>query len=87
MHQLTIRGFDEDIERRIREVARRERISLNKAVLRLLRQGAGIGVESDRADVVGDSLDDLIGTWDDAETRAVREAVRVFDAIDEDLWR
>ena len=64
MHQLTIRGFDDELTDRIRQLARREGISLNRAVLRLLRRGAGLGERDDKPDVVGDSLDHLIGTWD-----------------------
>ena len=42
MKQLTVRGFDDDLERAIRQLARRERISLNQAALKLLRRGAGL---------------------------------------------
>jgi hypothetical protein len=42
MNQLSLRGFDKEIERRIRELARREGVSLNKAALILMRRGAGI---------------------------------------------
>ena len=38
MKQLTIRGFDDELIRRIRAVAREEGLSLNQAVLRLLRE-------------------------------------------------
>ena len=41
MKQLTIRGFDEDLERAIRQLARRDGISLNRAALKLLRRGRG----------------------------------------------
>lgn len=86
MVQLTIRGFDEDLERRIRALAEAEGISLNQAVLRLLRRGAGI--ESGRKrNVVGNGLDDLAGTWTGAQEREFLEAVRPFEAIDENLWR
>ena len=42
MKQLTIRGFDEDLDRAIRQLARRDGISLNRAALKLLRRGAGL---------------------------------------------
>ena len=62
-HPLTIRGFDAELSRCIQGLAAREDISLNQAVLRLLRRGAGLGRESTGAHVVGSSLDHLIGTW------------------------
>jgi hypothetical protein len=36
---------------------------------------------------VGASLDHLIGTWSADDERAMREAVRVFERVDKDLWR
>ncbi len=86
MKQLTLRGFDPELERKIREISRREGISLNRAVLRLLRKGAGLGNDSEAGDVVGDALDRFIGTWSDAETREVMDAVKDFEVVDESLW-
>ncbi len=40
MNQLSIRGFDKELERRIREVAKKRHLSLNKAALR--RKGTPI---------------------------------------------
>ncbi len=85
MKQLTIRGFDDTLERRIRDLARSEKISLNQAVLRLLRKGAGL--EDDPGDQIGSSLDDLIGTWTEEEGRAFDKAVSDFEVIDEEMWR
>ncbi len=87
MKQLTIRGFDQELEQRIRGLARMEGLSLNQAALRLLRKGAGIGQQKDREDVVGSSLDHLIGTWSDEEAKMFMEAVEDFEKIDVSLWR
>ena len=87
MHQLTIRGFDEELERRIRQLARREGISLNRAVLRLLRRGAGLGESYDKPEIVGDSLDYLIGTWTAEEAAEIDRALEDFSRIDEEMWR
>jgi hypothetical protein len=86
--QLTIRGFDAALERRIRETARREGISLNRAALRLLRRGAGLEVPAEDGDqTVGSSLDDLIGTWTDDEAREFADAIADLEAVDEEMWR
>jgi len=84
--QLTIRGFDPRLERKIRQLARAEGISLNKAVLRLLRKGAGLVEKGPGEDTVGDSLDHLIGTWTPAETAEIEAALRDLSEIDESLW-
>ncbi len=86
MNQLTIRGFDEELERKIRELADGEGISLNQAVLRLLRTGAGISPRRNR-NVIGSALDELAGTWTAEQEREFLEAIRPFESIDEEFWR
>ena len=65
MKQLTVRGFDHELAEHIRRLSKREGISLNQAALKLLRKGAGLSDPTRRADMVGTSLDHLIGTWTD----------------------
>ena len=85
MKQLTIRGFDEALANRIRKLAHREGISLNQAVLTLLRKGAGL-VDQSKSDRVGSSLDHLIGTWTANEAEEVERAIEEFEEIDELMW-
>ena len=87
MNQLTIRGFDDELANRIRELARREGLSLNRAVLRLLRQGAGLGEGNRDADTVGGSLDHLIGTWTQEEASEMDRALEDLSHVDEAKWR
>ncbi|WP_232210364.1 hypothetical protein [Nitrococcus mobilis] len=42
MNQLTFRGLDKELERRIRQLAEQEHISMNKAALKLMRRGSGL---------------------------------------------
>ena len=86
LKQLTLRGFDADLERLLRLEARNAGVSLNQAALRLLRRGAGLGDASGSA-AVGDALDRFIGTWSASEERELLEAVAVFDRVDEEFWR
>lgn len=85
MNQLTLRGLDPQLETRLRALAREKNISLNKAALLLMRQGAGLCADNP-ANTVGDSLDHLIGSWTDEDTRAFETTQTIFEAIDEDFW-
>lgn len=85
MSQLTLRGLDKRLLQRIKELARQERISMNKAAVRLLERGAGLA-PSAPADRIGHSLDHVIGTWSAGEAKAFGEATRSCEQIDEDLW-
>ncbi len=87
MKQLTIRGFDEKLEAEIRRLADRERLSLNQAVIRLLRRGAGLEEEESHSlGRIGTSLDHLAGTWSQDEARAVAEVEADFERIEPELW-
>jgi hypothetical protein len=84
--QLTLRGFEPDLERRIRDLARRDHLSLNQAALVLLRRGAGIESEK-QPDRVGESLDYLFGKWTREEAAEFDESMKPFEQIDPELWR
>jgi hypothetical protein len=87
MKQLTVRGFDKDLERRLRDVAKARGVSLNQAALILLREGAGLEVPRRRANTVGDSLDGLIGSWSKDEESEFLQAISLLEEIDQSLWR
>jgi hypothetical protein len=83
--QLTLRGLGGPLEREIRDLARRERISLNKAALRLLEKAVGVGERTD-ADRIGRSLDRFIGTWTDDQADELLDSIRSCGQVDRDLW-
>lgn len=84
--QLTVRGFEPELAARIRQLAAKEGLSLNQVVLRLLRKATGLEKFAVPENVVGDSLDALIGTWSDAEAAELMESVSDFEQVDESLW-
>ena len=87
MKQLTVRGFDEDLKRAIRQLAQREGTSLNRAALRLLRRGAGLPDGQGDGKTIGSALDDLFGSWSEREAEEFNEALEVFETVDEAAWR
>jgi len=87
MRQTTIGGFDDELAELIRQFASGEGNSLNRAVPRLLLGGADPGELGDRTNVVGDSLDHLIGTWTAEEAAEMAWVLEDFSGIDEGMWR
>jgi hypothetical protein len=87
MNQLTIRGFSDELRERIARLAADRDISLNKAALVLLMEGAGIGKSRESSRRIGTALDHLIGTWSGEEERDFLASVEGCEAIDEELWR
>ncbi len=86
MNQLSIRGLDKELARRLREVARERDISLNKAAILLLRKGAGLDTTNRDTNVVGESLDELIGCWTAEDEEEFLRSIGAFEQIDEALW-
>jgi len=87
MDQLTVRGFDKELERCLREVAKARGVSLNQAALILLREGAGLGTLGRQARAVGDSLDHLIGSWSAEEEREFLATIGTLEDVETALWR
>ena len=87
MNQLTIRGFDRELESCLRQLADDERISLNRAALTLMRRGAGLTASRPSDDRVGSDLDSFIGGWSEEDEAELMSAVEAFDRIDPGLWK
>ncbi|MFO0840247.1 MAG: hypothetical protein U1D55_17195 [Phycisphaerae bacterium] len=79
--QYTIRSIPEDLDRALREYARRAAQSLNQAALDALRRGLSLPDSTPRRN----DLDDLAGLW--IEDPAFEETRAEFERIDEDAWR
>jgi hypothetical protein len=88
--QLTLR-LEPELSRALEDQARSERLSLNEATLRLLRQAIGLGGEASSGaalGAVGHSLDRFAGTWTAEEASEFdRRVEAMFGQIDEELWR
>lgn len=87
MKQLSLRGFDPELEKSIREIARKEGLSLNRATLRLLRKGAGLDDAGKSGANVGDSLDHLIGKWSAEEEKDFLRGIEPLEQIDRSFWK
>ena len=87
MNEHSLPGIDEELERRITEIARREGVSFNEAALKVLRRGAGLPEPGERAVVVGNALDSFIGRWTEAEESELLTSIAVFETVDEALWK
>ena len=86
MNQLTIRGFDEELEKCLRQLAAERQISLNRAALALMRRGAGLTERRESPDRVDTALDTFIGVWSDEDESELRRALEPFEQIDAGLW-
>ncbi len=78
--QLTIRGLSPELEQRLQQLAVEEKISLNKAALKLLAEGAGL--TEGKKTVIGQDLDHLFGTWKASEAENFLKSIKSCEQID-----
>ena len=71
----------------LRRLADRQGISLNKAALKMLRKGIGLSVGMKNPNAIGNSLDDLFGTWSQDEADSIDAALEVLETVAESMWK
>lgn len=87
INHLSIRGFDPDMEAEVRTLAKNRNISMNKAVLALIRRGMGLREDGHCPETIGPSLDPFIGSWSAEEEQSFLDAISDLNRVDESLWK
>ena len=85
MKALTIRNIPPAVARRIERRAQESGLSLNRVVVRILEESAGIGHE--KKPRRHHDLDALAGSWTKENARAFDESLRDNREIDPELWK
>ena len=75
MKPITVRNLPPAVAKAIKDKARKEKLSLNEAVVRLLEEATGV------------DLDRFAGTWSEAEYQEFREAMKEHRQIDPEMWK
>ena len=84
MKIITLRGVDDTTAKTLKEKAKKEGMSVNSFLLRLVRESLQIGKQ--KRTVVYHDLDHLAGTWDGNDVIEFERNTAVFERIDEQLW-
>lgn len=84
MTTMTLRGIDETLAQTLKELARKQGVSLNTLALRLIREATGI--DKRKRTLVHHDLDTLAGTWSKEDEVSFQDATRPLESIDEELW-
>jgi hypothetical protein len=85
MSAITVRNLPAAVAKAVREKARKEKVSLNKAVVRLLEEATGITRRKER--IVHHDLDHFSGTWSEAEYDEFMAELREQRRIDPEMWK
>ena len=74
------------VEQRLRRLARDSHQSLNKTALELLSRAVGVGSETKKSRKHRD-VESVMRPWTDEEYREFQRNTKVFEQIDEEMWR
>ena len=85
MNAITVRNLPPAVAKAVKEKARKEKLSLNKAIVRLLEEATG--AEKGKKKVIHHDLDHLAGTWSEAEYQEFMAALREQRQIDPEMWK
>ena len=86
MKVVTVRQIPRELARAIERRASSARTSVNKAVIGLLEEAAGLA-RKDGTRARHHDLDALAGSWTGEETAAFNRSLQVQRGIDADVWK
>ena len=89
MNAITVRNLPPAVAKAVKAKARRENLSLNKAIVRLLEEATDEAAHTtqEAKAAVPDDLDHLAGTWSAAESRQFERALRKQREVDPEMWK
>lgn len=85
MKTITIRGIDPELDRVIKSQAHQSNLSINQWILKALKKATGTGKET--IFKKHHDLDNLAGGWTKEETETFFANTRVFEQIDDEVWK
>lgn len=81
MQQITIRGLDHEVEKKIREIAKYSQKSINQIIKDIIHKSFS-KKESPAA-----SLKQLAGGWNQKDAADFRAAIQPCEQIDDEMWQ
>jgi len=84
MSAITVRNLPPAVARAVRDKARKDKLSLNRAIVRLLEEATG---EKGGKKVIHHDLDHLAGRWSEKEYQQFMVALREQRQIDPEMWK
>lgn len=84
MSAITVRNLPPAVVKAVKEKARREKLSLNKAIVALLEEATSSRTEPK---VRHRDLDHLAGSWSEEEAAQFMASLREQRQVDPEMWK
>lgn len=85
MKTITVRGIDDALGEKLKQMARESGVSINQFVIDTLKRQMGL-IKEKKFTVVHDDLDHLFGRWSEEEFESIQGKIDSERAIDRELW-
>ena len=85
MNAITVRNLPPAVAKAVKEKARKEKLSLNKAIVRLLEEATGNQPRAGKE--LHHDLDQFFGTWSKKEADAFDAALDEQRQIEPEMWK
>lgn len=83
MQQITIRGLQPEVEKKIRQIASDKHLSINQVIKDIIHKEFGVDNPKPRAA----TLMALSGGWNPDEAAEFNNAIKSCEQIDEEMWK
>lgn len=87
MKPITLRNLPPELAKAVRKEAKRQRTSINRAVISLLQRKTEPLKKRPREAQEYDDLDSLAGSWSKNEAAAFETALAAQRTLDPELWK
>ena len=85
MKTITLRGLDDTLTEKLKQLARQEGKSVNQLILDSLREQLGLKKKK-QFTVVHHDMDHLFGRWSEKDFMQIQKKIDSERRIDKDLW-
>jgi predicted transcriptional regulator len=85
MKSITIHQIDDDINKKISQLAREKKMSLNKTIKYLLRKA--LNLESNAREVRKKELSKFLGVWNKSDLNSFKKATADFEKVSHEDWK
>ena len=85
MKTITVRGIDDVLDEKLKQMARENGVSINQFVIDTLKRQTGL-IKEKKFTVVHDDLDHLFGRWSEEEFESIQGKIDSERVLDKELW-
>ena len=85
MKAVTIRGVEPEVAEKLKLTAAQQGKSVNQLTLEIIKESLGLKKEK-KFTLKHNDLDDLFGSWDEAEFKRIHARISAARKIDQELW-